>query len=360
MSELLTADWELLKLIGENSGRKSYITDREFDLLWSNSDVPLAKVVASLKISVFGRAIRKESIFPCGDGRALKVTPVIRSGEVLYYLFEIYGTNELIAMLSATSVFRKFSAAADKVHSMMIGYAASLSVSAGAVNDSAYGKLCSSAVNLMSLMKILGDSEPLVIEDFSARLRQIAGWFAKAAARTGGIGFEYDIDNELLALAGRNALEYAAVNLLVNAAMHSVPPEGGQVEVRMTAYLDHGKVCILTDDNGTKADPERVSSFREIFTEETVPENGEGLGIALAESFCKRSGGELILGRSPLGGLRAEMRLPACSEREKFALYAPSVVCPDMQGIADIFLKCFDKSALREIVRGAEDPGLIG
>ena len=357
---MLTDDCEILKLIGENSGRQSYITDKEFTVLWSNNDIPLAKMISDLRVSVFGRAIRKESFFPCNDGRALKVTPIIRGGNVSIYFFELYGTNELLSMLAATSVFKKFSASADRVRSMMVGYASSLSVSAGAVNESAYGKLCASAVNLISLMKILGDREPLVIEDISERLQQIAGWFDKAAARTGGISFESDIDNELLSLAARNALEYAAVNLLVNAAMYTVPPEGSMIEIRLTAYLDHGKVCILIDDNGTAADPEGLNGFRQIFSANSSSESGEGLGIALAHSFCVHSGGELILGRSPLGGLRAEMRLPACSRREKFALYAPSAVCPDMQGIADIFLKHFGRAALREIVSAAEYPHLIG
>ena len=354
-----TINIDMLVLIAENSGRQSYITDREFELLWTNSDVPLAKVAASMKVSFFGKAVRKESVFPCRDGRALKITPIMQDGSVLYYFFELYGSNELLGMLAATSVFGKFSSAADRIHSMMIGYAASLSMSADTVNDSAYGKLCSSSVNFMSLLKILGDSEPLVIENFTDRLRQIAGWFSKAAARTGAFDFEYEIDEELRAPAGRNSLEYAVVNALINAAMHAVPPEGERLKVRLTACLDHRMVCVIVEDNGTKADLDLVNSCREAFSDPQKTENGEGLGIALAENFCKHSGGELIFESSPLGGLRAEMRLPACSEKDTLMLYAPSVVCPDMQGIADIFLKYFDRDALYELIEQAEHPGLM-
>ena len=37
---------------------------------------------------------------------------------------------------------------------------------------------------------------------------------------------------------------------------------------------------------------------------------GSGLGLAIAREVAREQGGDITLSRSPLGGLRAELRLP--------------------------------------------------
>ena len=41
-----------------------------------------------------------------------------------------------------------------------------------------------------------------------------------------------------------------------------------------------------------------------------VDQGGSGLGLSIARDIARSHGGEVVLGDSPLGGLRASVRIP--------------------------------------------------
>ncbi|MDX6207658.1 MAG: two-component system, OmpR family, osmolarity sensor histidine kinase EnvZ, partial [Frankiales bacterium] len=43
-------------------------------------------------------------------------------------------------------------------------------------------------------------------------------------------------------------------------------------------------------------------------------EGGTGLGLAIARAIARAHGGDVLLGDSPLGGLRASVRLPLAQQ----------------------------------------------
>jgi len=113
---------------------------------------------------------------------------------------------------------------------------------------------------------------------------------------------------ELMAAVRPNAFKRALSNLVMNAAAHG---ERIEVEARPSAG---GGVEILVDDNGPGIPPERYEEafrpFSRLDEARNQNEKGVGLGLALARDMARGHGGDVTLDRSPLGGLRAVVRLP--------------------------------------------------
>ncbi len=103
------------------------------------------------------------------------------------------------------------------------------------------------------------------------------------------------------------ALRRAVSNLLTNALAY-----GRAVEMRL---IDGPRgVDLVIDDDGPGIAPEaREGAFRPFYRlDEARGQNtpGTGLGLALARDTARAHGGDVRLETSPLGGLRARLRLP--------------------------------------------------
>jgi two-component system, OmpR family, osmolarity sensor histidine kinase EnvZ len=111
-----------------------------------------------------------------------------------------------------------------------------------------------------------------------------------------------------------NAFKRCLTNLIDNAMHHGVPGSGGaaHVEIGATRYPTHVEVTI--DDNGpgipAPLRDDAFKAFSRLDDARRTDTGGVGLGLTIARDVVRSHGGDLILEDSPLGGLRALLRLP--------------------------------------------------
>ncbi|MGO9005171.1 MAG: ATP-binding protein [Beijerinckiaceae bacterium] len=98
-------------------------------------------------------------------------------------------------------------------------------------------------------------------------------------------------------------------NLIGNAQVHAN-------KIRIEALRDQRFLTVHIDDNGPGIPADRREDvFRPFFRlDESRNQDegvtGTGLGLAIARDIARSHGGDISLGESPLGGLRATVRLP--------------------------------------------------
>jgi two-component system osmolarity sensor histidine kinase EnvZ len=84
--------------------------------------------------------------------------------------------------------------------------------------------------------------------------------------------------------------------------------------IAITGHRDHRWLTVTIDDDGPGIPPamreEVFKPFLRLDDARNQDEGGTGLGLAIARDIARSHGGDIVLGDSPLGGLRATVRVP--------------------------------------------------
>jgi two-component system osmolarity sensor histidine kinase EnvZ len=118
----------------------------------------------------------------------------------------------------------------------------------------------------------------------------------------------YSIDGDDEILVRPNAFTRLVTNLASNARRYA---NALDINARHSAKW----LTITFDDDGPGI-PERnredvFKPFFRLDEARNLDASGTGLGLAIARDIARSHGGNVTLGDSPLGGLRATVRLPA-------------------------------------------------
>ena len=142
--------------------------------------------------------------------------------------------------------------------------------------------------------------------DLAEIVRQAAD--AAAQARGWSDRLAVDAPASVMMSVKPHALRRCIVNLIDNALKH-----GSRAAVRL--LCDERGANILVDDDGPGiAEARREEAFRPFHRLDegrNLQMGGLGLGLAIARDIARAHGGDLTLHDSPLGGLRADIRIPA-------------------------------------------------
>jgi two-component system osmolarity sensor histidine kinase EnvZ len=180
-------------------------------------------------------------------------------------------------------------------------------------------------------LALLGDSPEVeaLKKDVDEMGRMLEAYLAFARGDTGEQSEPTDMAaflNELKADAERNghnasvnfhgypivtvkpaAFKRCLANLVSNAARFADA-------IAITGHRDHRWLTVTIDDDGSgipAAMREEVfKPFLRLDDARNQDEGGAGLGLAIARDIARSHGGDITLGDSPLGGLRATVRVP--------------------------------------------------
>ncbi len=146
-------------------------------------------------------------------------------------------------------------------------------------------------------------SEKPVSTDLGVLLDEVVGRF-----RREGRQIDLHVEGRLMLILRPHALTRALSNLIGNAARYA-----SHVWVRAGRRPDGIDIIVDDDGPGIPADrrDEVFKPFHRLETSRNAATGGVGLGLTIARDIARGHGGDVLLEDSPLGGLRARIRLPS-------------------------------------------------
>jgi two-component system osmolarity sensor histidine kinase EnvZ len=129
----------------------------------------------------------------------------------------------------------------------------------------------------------------------------------KADAERNGHATNVEFHGHPIVTVRPAAFKRCLANLVANAARFAP-------SIAITGHRDHRWLTVTVDDDGPGIPPhlrdEVFKPFLRLDRARNQDEGGTGLGLAIARDIARSHGGDILLGDSPLGGLRATVKVP--------------------------------------------------
>ena len=132
------------------------------------------------------------------------------------------------------------------------------------------------------------------------------------------LGWHIDIPADLAVGIDAQDLAEMLGNLVENAA------QWARTSVRLCGWHDSDAAGLLVEDDGPGVPDRDIETVLARGGRLDATKPGAGLGLAIVGDLVETHGGSLVLSRSPLGGLRAELRLPGRRDKASLGIPAPA------------------------------------
>lgn len=153
----------------------------------------------------------------------------------------------------------------------------------------------------LAFAKGLGEEAPVMVD-----LSELTTEIVSNSTRSGA-DVAVEQTGDASAPGRARALRRALANLIDNAVAHGD-------KVRVAVRGEANAVTVSVDDNGPGIPEELYEEafrpFSRLDATRSRNQKGVGLGLAIARDVARSHGGDIFLSPSPLGGLRAVLRLP--------------------------------------------------
>ena len=142
----------------------------------------------------------------------------------------------------------------------------------------------------------------------NTNLQKLIGDVVAAEKRDGSkINLTMSIPNQQPIEVRPQAMKRAITNLISNSKRY-----GKKLEVQL--IRDKEAVMLIVDDDGpgipTEFHEDVFKAFFRLEPSRNPQTGGTGLGLTIARDIARSHGGELELGKAPIGGLRAVINIP--------------------------------------------------
>jgi signal transduction histidine kinase len=157
---------------------------------------------------------------------------------------------------------------------------------------------------MISLTHLLQEAAGEQSEPFQPRLSAIDELCERVAASYRQQPIELAVPR-LLARVDQSLIERALQNLIDNAISHGRPP------IRLSGHQHHNLLVLQVEDGGAGLASANLLGMPRITpADDRGQRRRSGVGISIVERCCQLHGGRLLLKRSSLGGLQAQLQLP--------------------------------------------------
>lgn len=309
---------ETVKKLYENSCENVILTDEDFNLMWSNLDIPLTRISAD-SFTVGGGEIESlpleepsaavyTNMF--GEQSPVRISPVKEDGVVKAYLIMVYDAEEIYEMWENSKVKDKFVNVSANIRMELSGMNSAVEKAKNnkKIKDSdfkeLYGKLrkhmvgiLAAEVNLNELSQYYRNNAVNRALNLKKEISRLLDDF-KDIAKENGCKVTFNSD-EVLVSADRDRLRAALSNLLANGVMYNSKPKK---RLEVLVDNDGGNAVITVTDNGDGMDECRIAALRKPFYSVKFGDRGEGLGLAIANKFSESCRGKLeIMSKKNIG-----------------------------------------------------------